>query len=320
VSGLPRPLEEAIARYSQHAGGREIAGRAAKLSDTYRAGAPSAGTIASRADVAAYLTARLPATYAALAAALEQVRRRAADFAPKTVLDFGAGPGTASWAAIELWPGIESVTMLDTNSHFASTAAELVKFSDHPGLHNAQIHSSPLAGSHYDLILAGYVFSELSDNSIEQTTSRLWQLCSGVLVIVEPGTPRGFARMLRCREVLSAANARLAAPCPGNYPCPIVDDDWCHFAVRLPRSRDHMRAKGATLPFEDEKFSYVAAARETVSLGPSAPRILAQPHTGKAGIRLKLCADGKITETGVPRRDKPEYKRVGKKKWGDTVD
>ena len=319
MSGLPPSLKDAIARYSDGVSGREQAERAAKLSVAYRAGASSAGQVASSADVAAYLTARLPATYAAIAAALEQVRRRAPDFAPKSVLDFGAGPGGASWAASEIWTGIESVTMLDQNPYFLSAAAELAKSSSHAALRNAQISSLWAGGTHYDLVLAGYVFSELPSGSVEVTASRLWDACSGVLVIVEPGTPRGYARMLRCREVLRAANAQLAAPCPGNYPCPIVPDDWCHFAVRLPRSRDHMRAKGATVPFEDEKFSYVAAAREAVVLAPSAPRILAQPHAGKAGIRLKLCAEGKITDADIPRRNKAEYKRVVRKKWGDTV-
>ncbi|HVT53058.1 MAG TPA: small ribosomal subunit Rsm22 family protein, partial [Dongiaceae bacterium] len=51
-------------------------------------------------DVAAraYLAARLPATYAAIRAALDAIAERRRDFAPRSLLDFGAGPGTALWA------------------------------------------------------------------------------------------------------------------------------------------------------------------------------------------------------------------------------
>ena len=47
----------------------------------------------------------------------------------------------------------------------------------------------------------------------------------------------------------TTANVRLLAP------------DWCHFTQRLPRSRAHKQIKEADVPFEDEKFSYVALTR-----------------------------------------------------------
>ena len=54
------------------------------------------------------------------------------------------------------------------------------------------------------------------------------------------------------------ANVRLQPP------------DWCHFTQRLPRSRAHKQIKGAELPFEDEKFSYVALTRAPVARIPPA--------------------------------------------------
>ena len=51
------------------------------------------------------------------------------------------------------------------------------------------------------------------------------------------------------RPARTTANVRFNAP------------DWCHFTQRLPRSRAHKQIKGAELPFEDEKFSYVALTR-----------------------------------------------------------
>jgi len=55
--------------------------------------------------VAAYAAARLPACYAAVARVLDELRLRLPGFTPRSMLDFGAGPGTAVWAAREVWDG-----------------------------------------------------------------------------------------------------------------------------------------------------------------------------------------------------------------------
>jgi ribosomal protein RSM22 (predicted rRNA methylase) len=79
-----------------------------------------------------------------------------------------------------------------------------------------------------------------------------------------------------------------------------------------------MRVKGADVPFEDEKFSYVAFARETVALHPVEARILARPHVMKSGIRYKLCTANGIEDRTIARRD-PAYKTATKKHWGDPL-
>ena len=52
-------------------------------------------------QVAAYAAARMPGCYAAVARVLDELRLRLPDFTPRSMLDFGAGPGTAIWAARE---------------------------------------------------------------------------------------------------------------------------------------------------------------------------------------------------------------------------
>jgi ribosomal protein RSM22 (predicted rRNA methylase) len=78
-----------------------------------------------------------------------------------------------------------------------------------------------------------------------------------------------------------------------------------------------MRAKDARVPYEDEKFSYVAAVRETVALKPSEPRIIAPVISGKAGSRFRLCTAEGISEIEIPRRDKAAYRLHSRKDWGD---
>lgn len=45
----------------------------------------------------AYIAAMSPTTYSAVRNVLEEVKRRVPDLNPKTILDFGTGPGTAIW-------------------------------------------------------------------------------------------------------------------------------------------------------------------------------------------------------------------------------
>lgn len=318
MSGLPPRLQDAISDFCSEARGADIAQRAAAQSARYRTGGGSLSAVSDQDDVAAYLTARLPATYAATRAALDTVRMRAPAFHPQSLLDFGAGPGTASWAAIDIWPGVKSVTMQDHNPHFAEAARALVAESPHAALRQAQITTAIPRDRGFDLVIAAYVFSEIAESRIAEIVSRLWSICRGILVIVEPGTPVGFQRVLQARQALLETQAMIAAPCPGEVRCPMTGGDWCHFAVRLPRTRDHMRAKNAQVPYEDEKFSYVAAARDGGVLTPSAPRIIAPVVSTKAGSRFRLCTENGISDVDIPRRNAAEYRRHRRKNWGDV--
>eukprot|EP00887_Chlorella_sp_A99_P000173 scaffold13.g173.t1 len=63
------------------------------------AGAAGGGPLYDEAAAVAYAVARLPACYAALQRVLSEVRQLRPEFRPASVLDYGAGPGTATWAA-----------------------------------------------------------------------------------------------------------------------------------------------------------------------------------------------------------------------------
>lgn len=316
---LPTPLRLAAARLIERIGLKELAAKSAMVSDHYRRGLDSARAIGDDGDVSAYLAARMPATFAAMTSVLSRIGGHAPGFAPKTLLDAGAGPGTASWAAAEQWSSLQQVTMIECNARMLAAARSLCQSANVSALRDASLVAGEIATldavQTYDLVLAGYAVAEMHE-PIEPVLGRLWGACNGILVIVEPGTPSGFARILQCRAHLLKLGARMLAPCPGDYPCP---NDWCHFSVRLPRTRGHMRAKGAKVPFEDEKYSYLAAARDRVLLTPAQARIVAEPRVTKPGVTLRLCANGEIAERFVARRDKPAFKQAAKLSWGDAV-
>src|SRR6476469_6051036 len=111
---LPAELKAAIDGKLRGFSRSDAAARAAVISRTYRDGGGS-GAIRSEADALAYALARMPATYAAVTASLNALREITPGFAPKSLLDVGAGPGTASWAAAEAFSSLAAFTLLDAN-------------------------------------------------------------------------------------------------------------------------------------------------------------------------------------------------------------
>jgi ribosomal protein RSM22 (predicted rRNA methylase) len=312
---LPPTLSAAIAALLEGVPRKDLALRAEKMSAAYRSGGTS-HTIATPLDAAAYAVARMPATYAAIAAAFEMLARALPDFAPASLLDVGAGTGAASWAAITEWPDL-AVTMLDHNAALRTLARKL---ADNGPLAQAEILAGDLGVEkpRADLVVAGYVLAELDEARAATVALGLWQSAAQALVLVEPGTPQGFARIKAARGALIAAGAHAAAPCTHDNACPLTEGDWCHFTQRLPRSRDHMLLKGANVPFEDERYAFVAVTRKAVS--QQTARILAPPLESKPGLTFKLCdADG-LRAQFVASRDKEEFRRIKKRGWGDLFD
>lgn len=273
-------------------------------------------------DALAYALARLPATYAACAAVFAEAGRIAPDFAPTRLTDAGTGPGGAAWAALEAWPSLTAVHQLEAAPAFVDLARQLAAEGPEP-LRDAWLARADLTAAQPlpagDLVIASYVLAEIAPAQQGPLVDRLWAACEGVLALIEPGTPAGFERLRAARARLIDQGSTILAPCPHDAACPIASPDWCHFAQRLPRSRDHRLAKGGDAPFEDEKYAYVLAARPSVPLGVRTPRILAPPRAAKPGITLKLCTPGGIEAAFVARRDKAAHASVRRLGWGDAT-
>lgn len=321
---LPAPLRLAADRLLEGVARAGVAARADKISQAYRAGRGSAAVIKDAEDAQAYVLARLPATYAACARAFDEAAGVAPDFRPQSLLDAGAGPGGAGWAALEAWPTLDRAVLLDSNRAFLAMAQTLAEggpealaLAERRIADLAQPRDWPVA----DLVVASYALAEIAPGAQAATVTGLWAACAGMLVLVEPGTPDGYARILAARDILIAEGAEILAPCPHAKACPLIAPDWCHFVQRLPRSRDHRLAKGAETPFEDEKFIYLAVGRPHVAAQPRTARVIAPPRTLKPAITLKLCTpEGAMQHRDFPRRDKPAYAAVRRLDWGDRLD
>jgi ribosomal protein RSM22 (predicted rRNA methylase) len=316
---LPAELKAALDARLQGLSRNDASERAAQISQTYRDGGGSGG-IRSEADALAYALVRMPATYAAVTAGLNALREIVPDFAPASLLDVGAGPGTATWAAAEALSSLTQFTLLDANSalralalDLGSNSARLRDMTYQRGAARAALADAEAA----DLVVASYMIGEIDDAERAALAELMWAKTRGTLLVVEPGTPAGYARIIALRQQLIAEGAHVAAPCPHDGECPLTAPDWCHFTQRLPRSRAHKQLKSAELPYEDEKFSYVALTRAAVAQHPA--RVLAQPVITKSAVTAKLCTDHGVVSAIAPRRDKIAYARFRKYNWGDAV-
>lgn len=273
----------------------------------------------------AYLTVRMPATHAALAFALDEARRTLPDATVHSLLDLGSGTGAALWAAADTWPSLTRATLVDGDEGLLALGSQV--WRGHPRASDMRVDTrqtrldrlgpagpAPGGFSAADLVTMSYVVGELDDASAATLVDRAFEAARVALVIVEPGTPRGYRRILAARTQLIARGAAIAAPCPHAGACPLTGDDWCHFAVRLSRSRAHRQLKSAELAWEDEKLSYLVAVRDGAK--PAAGRILRRPEIDKGRIGLRVCAlEGARDET-VTRRDPEAWRAARHARWG----
>jgi ribosomal protein RSM22 (predicted rRNA methylase) len=302
-----------------------------RLMAAYRSGeAPAAPVLASRADAAAYAAYRMPATAAATAAAMRQVQAALPGWAPRSLLDFGAGTGGAAWAAVDELASIGRVRLLEQSADAIRLGQAILAESAAEPLRSATWQrwqlgpgdgpAAPAAGA--DLATAAYLLGELSDQQ-QASLVDLAAAAAPAVLLVEPGTPAGHRRILAARTQLMDAGWLVAAPCPHQLGCPLqTAGDWCHFGARLQRSAVHRQVKGAELSYEDEKFSYVAAVRPDFAR-PDRPegRVVRRPQQRKGLVFFDLClADGSSRREQVSKSMGEVYRRARRTSWGDRWD
>lgn len=285
--GLPlavqRAIDEALATVDLHdlrAAASEISRR---YRDQVRARPPLLRTQAERL---AYLAVRSPASYAAARLTFAETAQRLPSLNPASLLDVGSGPGTVVWAALDQWPDLRNLTLLEQDLHVVELARQVAAASGISGDRRttwtvASLPTSDLRRS--DVVCATCTIGELPPEQHRDVVTALWQATEHALVVIEPGTPRGFHTIIEARRTLLQNGAHVVAPCPTPHACPKVPGEgWCHFAARLPRSEAHRLVKQVTLPYEDEKYSYVVASRSPGM--PVEGRVLSPPTRSSSSV------------------------------------
>jgi ribosomal protein RSM22 (predicted rRNA methylase) len=316
---LPRYLSAAIEELTagQQSG---ISSASAQLTVRYKRADFSAPALRSQADRLAYLTTRLPATFAALTRVFRELIRLAAGAEISTLLDLGAGPGTALFAAAEAMPELRRATLFEADAEWLHLGQQLAAQTPFPVVRSAEWWQrdlrSPAELPPYDIVVISYSLGELTTHAVDSVIEAAWKSAQTFLVLIEPGTVRGFGIINHARTALIGRGAEILAPCPHKNVCPMAEaGDWCHFAQRVERSSQHRRAKEASRGYEDEKFSYVIATRK--SFPAAKARIVRHPQKHSGHINLELCTPDGLRQKTITRSAKQAYKGARHAGWGD---
>ena len=255
-----------------------------------------------------YAVYRLPATYSAFGEALKHTLELYKENID-SVIDVGAGSGSASIAVSHLLPNIKNYILLERNKYMMEIGKTL---------HNFDYINYDLSKDNLDikadLVISNYVLNELDINSRINAINKMWNMTNKMMLIVEPGTPEGFSLIREIRDYLISIGAYVIAPCTHMGVCL---NTWCHFSTRVSRSKLHKDLKGGDAPYEDEKYCYIAFSKSVIT--PCKNRILRHPQINPGFVELEVCSKDGFKKIKYSKKDKELFKKARKSDAGDQI-
>lgn len=315
---IPELLENAIEEKLNHVKLTELKQYASRLSEKYMHQERTGDTLLdTELEALAYSIMRMPATYGAVYTALKNTLERI-DGNIQSILDIGAGTGAATWAISEL---LETKNMKCFEREQVMLELGKAFMSQNPKLKDILWDYMDIVEDNLDvkadLVVTSYMLNEIKPENRKIVIDKLIKSSNHIVLMIEPGTPEGFKNIKEVQKIAIENGLHIIAPCTFQGICPLPDDDWCHSIVRMERTKVHKVLKNADLPYEDEKFSYIAISKENYN--NMGIRILRHPMIEKGKVTLKVCHNGKIEEMVVTKKDKELFKMVKKKKCGDLI-
>lgn len=267
-------------------------------------------------EAVAYANVRMVATYNVNYFVLNEMLSKIEDV-PRTLIDVGAGTGSASFAANELI-SLNEITCLEREDAMMKLGERLSKNGEE-ALKDSKWEKFDITKDKLeksaDLIIASYMINELKKEDRVKVALDLYSKANKVLVIIEPGTKDGFENIKNIRNALIKEGANIVAPCVHEGKCAINEDDWCHFTTRLQRSKVHKFLKDGDAAFEDEKYSYIIFSKEKTFKDNM--RVMRHPEINKNCISLTGCTKDGIKTNTYYKKDE-NYKCVKKIRCGDS--
>ncbi len=273
----------------------------------------------SKEHCVAYAASRMPATYQVAVQIFTELFQCLPSLSIESLLDIGAGPGTCAFALSSMHD-FKKITLLEKEPLFFELGKRLFRSLNNSAFQNAVwLLSDATATTEFsksDLVIASYSLGEIAPIIRQNVLDKCLKAAQKILIIIEPGTPQGYANLIDMRTQLIAQGFFILAPCPHQNPCPIKKPDWCHFSKRLPRERFHRLIKNVDLGYEDEKYCYLIASRIPL-VQPALSRIIKKPMKRPGHIYIDLCTESGLRREIVPRSQKEKMRQAKKAQWGD---
>jgi ribosomal protein RSM22 (predicted rRNA methylase) len=320
---LPNFLKDYLLNEAQKQPLKDLRPAREQLSLNYREQSGQAGfRLNTEIDRHIYRLSRLPAIYAVIERLANEIQSRWPDFEPQSLLDLGAGPGTATLALTQQFSSISKLQLYERDREQVRWGQTLFKASGLSNLQQAQWEIADLTALQHwpkaDLTCLSYVLNELAPDAQAKLLTPLLMQETSLLLLIEPGTPRGYKHILAARQQALEAGWQIVGPCPHALICPLSEGDWCHFGARLQRSQIQRYLKDGSESFEDEKYAWLAISKETLPTH-SQSRILRRPIYRKGVVDLTLCTPEGKQETQSFARSHALYKAARKADWGSSL-
>lgn len=330
---LPKEILDKLIELSYKINKKEIAKDFRVISDRYIGEKRGESLLNKDSEAIAYAIARMPATYSATSMAsiyTFEMLNMISEEKYNTLIDVGAGTGAAS-LAISKQVDLESVLCLEREEAMMSLGKILLAESEKEVLKNAKWEKFDIndykeygeGAKNADIVITSYMLNEFNENRIFEIVDKLWTMTDKVLIIVEPGTPKDYKRIIKIKEHLTEKGGTIVAPCTNCNKCGLPENDWCNFSCRVERTKIQKDAKLGDVPYEDEKFTYLAISKfkekEKNNLEvQNVARIIRHPIIKTNIVEVKLCQNGNIINKIYTKKDKEMYKKMRKARVGEV--
>jgi len=252
-----------------------------------------------------YLESRMPATQAVCEKVFSIIKT---EDNITSFLDLGCGTGSATYEALKIFSNLLTIHLIDIDSSYSYNFCKPHQFFKQNFKDLCLIQS-------YDIIVISYALSECDNDLVEKVLLKAWKKTNRYLIIIEPGTTYGYTSFLKARQYLIEQGAFLVAPCPHELTCPLAKPDWCHFKIRLNRTKIHRQIKQGTQSFEDESYTFGIFSKQYSQIKNK--RIIKKPIRRKGHILFDLCTSDGLQREIISRKDKNRYIKAKKLIWGD---
>lgn len=326
-ANLPEKIEQAIAAILARQENDDWVQHAVTLHEQYTKRDKPHNRVALKTtnDVLAYAAMRIPATYAQIYSALADIQELVPSWQPKNLLDLGSGPGTGTWAAREVWPMIQESLSIDQHMDFLRLGQQIASDANLPPMHWEQhdLRKGFATDKTFDIAIIANVLNELSPANADKLIGQALNVCTGVLVIIEPGTPFGFSITQNAARKLAKAG-HLLAPYIYNSFVP-SEAYYLHFPQRFIRPefqrriRQHMRdASLMASDWEETKYAYTIISRLPAEREPWG-RCVGPIEQQKGFVEVPVLTKEKIETIKVLKRHREQYTFAKDLAWGQLI-